>query len=112
MPRPTPLSAILSASFLLMGCSSFQPRAPELNLPPLPPEVTAPCPEPEPVQADRADGGLSLSATFLLILRDAAAAAECRRRQAVLAQMVKYQQQVREEYQRTLSNPKPWYQFW
>ena len=88
-------------------------RAPELTLPPLPPEVLAPCQEPEPVAADRPDGGLSLSGAYLLMLRDTAVAGECRRRQAQLVALIKYQQEVRDQYQKTLlQSSKPWYQFW
>jgi hypothetical protein len=106
MWRTLRYSAILFALSLLMGCNSLMVRGPELNLPPLPPEVMLPCQEPEPLP----DG--QLSTLYLQMLRDTGPWGECRRRQAQLVALVKYQQQVRDEYARSLPQQnKPWWKF-
>ena len=100
---------ILSAASVLMACSSLQVRAPEFSLPPLPPEVLAPCAEPEPLPVRE----MTMAELYLTLLRDQAPWAECRRRLQQAAAMIRYQEQVRAEYQRTLSqSSRPWYQFW
>ncbi len=64
------------------------------------------CPQLDPLP----DG--KMATLYLALLTDAAQYQTCSRRQAALAAVVRYQEQVRTEYQRTLSNTKPWYQFW
>ncbi len=107
MWRLTKSFAILLVCYPLMSCSSLTVRAKELTLPPLPPEVMAPCPEWEPLP----DG--YLSTLYLQMLKDAATYQECKRRQATLAAMVKYQEEVRAAYAQSLNqSAKNWWWPW
>ncbi len=122
MPRPSPelstsrgsnwsplllLLLILLVSLATTGCNSLTVRAPEFNLPPIPPQLMEACPPLDPLP----DG--KMATLYLALLQDAALYQQCSRRQAALAAVVAYQQEVRAEYQRTLSQQsKPWYQFW
>ncbi len=108
MPRMRLLCVILSAPFLLTlsSCSTLHVQAPTLTLPPTPVELMQPCAELEPLP----DG--QMATLYLQMIRDAAQYQQCSRRQAALSAVVKYQEQVRAEYTKTLSSTKPWYQFW
>ena len=85
----------------------MQPRAPELSLPSIPPELMQLCSDLEPLK----DG--QLASLYLQMMRDAAMYHECKRRQAALVAVVKYQEQTRADYAQSQSQSKPTYwKFW
>ncbi len=100
------LCITLPAWSAMLGCSSLQPRAPELSLPPTPAELMQPCAELEPLP----DG--QMATLYLQMIRDAAQYQQCSRRQAALSAVVKYQEQVRAEYTRNLKPSTNWWEFW
>lgn len=109
MWRTTQRFLILFAALTLTGCASYQVREPAFQLPPLPEAVLQPCQEPDPLP----DREMSMAELYLLNLRDQAPWAECRRRQAQLAALVRYQAEVRAALDQSLKqSSKPWWQLW
>jgi len=107
MLRGLRYSSILCACFLTTACGSLTVREPAYKLPPIPAELTQPCQEPEQIP----DG--KFQTLYLQLYRDVEPWRECRVRQARLAELVKYRQQVEESIRsQNQSAAKPWWKFW
>ena len=105
MSRSIRCLLILCACFLTTACASLTVPAPETTLPPIPPELLQPCPAPPPLT----DG--KIATLYLQMLEDAGREWECISRQAQLAAVVKYREQVAANL-RNQSQNKPWWKFW
>jgi hypothetical protein len=90
----------------LTGCSTVTVRAPPCEPPPLPPAVSADCPDLPPITDP------SFSALFQQSLRDAVQYSKCRNDLRNYAALMAYRDSVCPKIQKQVQEDRPWWRLW